>query len=337
MSNISVVLYHKDCLDGLMAAYAVWEKAKSTTLCIPITYPEFEKQTPDEFMEMCFNDKLPTAVISSSFSFGFSMLMKKAKTEVTAYLVDISVPKEILRRISETFRSVVVLDHHESANTIYKNDSEFETTITTDNLTGYVFNKNVRIFMDSVNSGAYLAWRYMNPNEREVPYPVQLVSEYDTWNKKDKNADYFAAGFRAKNCRSLKGVDYVFNNVNETIELGVVMDKERENRSRAAIAKRVEIDIRHNGEVYKAAIVNSNMDLSSIIGMNLCADHGYDIGLTYTIVGDNKVAWSIRSSKPTSCLFVATHFGGGGHAQACGFGTDFNYLIALLRSKAMII
>ena len=66
MSTLNVCFFHKDCNDGLMAAYAVWEKAKSTTLCIPITYPEFEKQTPDEFMEMCFSDKLPTAVVSSS-------------------------------------------------------------------------------------------------------------------------------------------------------------------------------------------------------------------------------------------------------------------------------
>lgn len=337
MSNINVCFYHKDCNDGLVSAYNVWEKNKNNTLCIPINYHEFKDQTPDEFMEMCFSDKVVQASLFSSFKGSVSFLLKESKTSVKAFLVDISVPKHILLRISEMFKEVLVLDHHVSANEIYENDPDFVSTANHSEIKGYLFNKNVRIFMDSVNSGAYLTWCVMNPLAKEVPEYIKLVSQYDTWNKPNKDPDYFAAGLRASNPRSFKGLTHVLEFFLKTMEVGKIIDVDRENRTKAAISRRTVIDVHYQGNVYKAAIVNSNMDISSLIGNNLVNDHGVDIGMSYIITTDKKVGWSIRSKAPFSCLFVAKHFNGGGHEQACGFSTDLQYLVNLLSEGVMRI
>lgn len=333
---MQVVFYHQNCNDGLVAAHSVWAADKTNTLCIPITYDEFSGQTPDEFFEMCFTDKIVRAQIASGFNLSFTALMDRAKLDVTAFLVDISVPKEILRRISETFSKVVVLDHHESANKIYQGDEEFQYRNVSEQYDHYLFNKNVRVFMDRKYSGAHLAWHFMNHFDKEPPRYISLVSDYDTWNKSNKDPDYFAAGLRARATGKFRDLDVILNEVDYTLKLGKEFDRDREGRANGVISRRVDVGILlDEKELYKGAIVNSNMDISSVVGNNLVTDHGYDVGLSYVIVDENTVAWSIRSKKPFSCLFVAEYFGGGGHAQACGFSTSLGYLVSVLATKTM--
>lgn len=337
MSTFKICLYHQNCNDGFVAAHAVWEKDKDNTLCIPITYHEFDKQTPDEFLESCFSDKIVSACVMSDFKGSISHLLSVAKTEVTVYLVDISVPKPILLKISEIFKWVIVLDHHESADKIYKYDPDFEHFAITDTLDLYTINKNVKICMDKVNSGAMVTWLYMNPDKTEVPRAIKLVSDYDTWKKEDKNADYFAAGLRYLNCRKFSELTMALIDVKGTIKSGYIAEKIREDRTNSVVKHRIDVTINYRGEEYKAAIVNSSMDISSILGNTLVSEHGYDVGMTYCITKDGDVAWSIRSKKPFSCLFVAEAFGGGGHAQACGFATSVGYLVDVIQTKHICI
>lgn len=78
----TVVIYHKDCLDGFGSAYVAWTKFGDNATYIPMGYGE---QVPVDL------------------------------TDKTVFILDFSLPVEDLIAMSYKASSVTVLDHHEKA------------------------------------------------------------------------------------------------------------------------------------------------------------------------------------------------------------------------------
>ena len=122
-----VVIYHANCPDGFGAAYAAWKKFGDNASYIP-------QKTQESVPEGLVDKEL--------------------------YIVDYSYPKEILSKLIEANKSVVVIDHHESAR---------------EAVTSFVGN-----VFELDHSGAVLAWNYFHPT---APTPKLLlhIEDSDLW------------------------------------------------------------------------------------------------------------------------------------------------------------
>ena len=82
----------------------------------------------------------------------------------SVYILDFSLPAELLTAIDECAERLVMLDHHQSA---------------ADKLAGFTCRCGV-VHFDMCKSGARLAWEFFFP-EREVPALVAMVEDRDIW------------------------------------------------------------------------------------------------------------------------------------------------------------
>ncbi|MBY0310003.1 hypothetical protein K2Q16_02585 [Patescibacteria group bacterium] len=122
-----VIIYHDQCKDGFGAAFAAWKKFGDTATYIPQ-----KTQAP-----------LPDGI-----------------TEKELYVVDYSFDLPTLTRLRSVNKSMVVIDHHATA----------QSAVT-------AFSENV---FDLDHSGAVLAWRYFHPNT-PVPRLLTYVEDHDLW------------------------------------------------------------------------------------------------------------------------------------------------------------
>lgn len=128
-----IVLYHASCADGFCAAWV------------------FHKKFPDAtFIAVNYGKPVPELVLAGGND---------------VYIVDFSYSKEILLDIKTKNNSLVVLDHHKTAQAA---------------LEGLDF-----CTFDLAKSGARLAWEYLNPGEPS-PVLVDYVEDRDLWTWKLK-------------------------------------------------------------------------------------------------------------------------------------------------------
>lgn len=122
-----VVIYHGNCRDGLSAAYAAWKKFGDAATYIP-------RKTQQE----------PPKGLSGK----------------ELYILDYSYPRATLDALVRDTRSVVVIDHHQSAK---------------EAVTAYPEN-----IFDGAHSGATLSWTYFHPGT-PMPRIFPYIEEHDLW------------------------------------------------------------------------------------------------------------------------------------------------------------
>lgn len=331
---MQVVLYHSNCSDGLIAAYEVWRTAPKETLCIPITYKEFQKQNTEEFIEDILHTRFDAAKAFSCFPF-----TKEEFVDVISgtpiFLVDICVDPGKLRALSDLFETVNVFDHHKSSWEMC--EKAFGTAqVNGDEIFFHPF-KNTEVYFSTKHSGAYYAYQQFH-GTKQPPRYIQLVSDYDTWVKQYHDSDSFVAGIMGMSPMTMDELDEIISDgVDSIIRIGNYFNANRHKRSNNACKHRIEIDVLHEGKTYKAAIVNTNLDISSFVGNALVEDYGYDIGMSYCIDSDKEVGWSIRSKKSVDSTFLSESFGGGGHAQASGFSCSLVKFLLMIKDKRIVV
>mgnify|MGYP001560461989 CR=1 FL=1 len=123
----TVIIFHADCRDGCGAAWAAWKKFGERAAYIP----RKTQLPPPEGL---------------------------ARKEI--YILDYSYAKDTLAELAERNRSVIVIDHHETA----------REAVT-------AFPQNV---FDLAHSGAVLTWTHFHPNT-PVPKLLIYIEEHDLW------------------------------------------------------------------------------------------------------------------------------------------------------------
>lgn len=136
-------LFHKDCLDGLLASWVVYDYYKDsrvlgeTFIPLAVSYGEnFEERFSPEL----FADSL-------------------------VYVVDFSMPPEVLFRLTAQSRLVFLFDHHKTAIAEWR-----DVTLPLG---------RTAIF-DVTRSGARITWDHFHPNE-QAPMALELVEDRDLW------------------------------------------------------------------------------------------------------------------------------------------------------------
>jgi nanoRNase/pAp phosphatase (c-di-AMP/oligoRNAs hydrolase) len=142
-----VCLYHADCKDGLVAAWAIWRRWPDAGF-IPVDY-----------------DNPPPPGLDGK----------------RVLIVDFSYPADVLLRLAELSECVTVLDHHESAQRhladlpVYRPDTGQTEFV---HAAGTLGLPRVRCLFDMERSGAMLAWDYAYPDDR-APRIVEHVQDHD--------------------------------------------------------------------------------------------------------------------------------------------------------------
>jgi oligoribonuclease NrnB/cAMP/cGMP phosphodiesterase (DHH superfamily) len=212
------------------------------------------------------------------------------------FILDFSYSREELLRINEVANSLVVLDHHASA------QKEL------DDLPFCTFDMN--------RSGAGLTWDHFYPS-RLRPWIVEYVEDRDLWewclpNSRDINAALSLEPFEFETWDRLKNV-----NPDAISNRGAAVNLYKKRLVERAIinTQRVRID------THEVDAVNTNV-LDSEIGNALALSNTF--GVVWRVQGDGRYRYSFRSAQTSSfdVSELAQKFGGGGHKKAAGCITD---------------
>ena len=265
MKEDILCIYHGDCADGFTAAWAVWRR-----------FPEAR------FYAARHGDRAPDC---------------RGKTVV---MVDFSYPRAEILRIAEQAETVLILDHHKSA--------EDELVDLPD---------NVKAFFDRDRSGAMMAWEFFHPHE-PAPKLVAHVQDRDLWRFQLDGTAAFSA--------NLFSLPFKFSEWDRVAAMGSD-EYQKFLAGGVAITRKHQKDIRSllKASAYRTTvlghdvpIVNAPYFMASDAGHMLC--QGEPFAVTYWVRDDRACVFSLRSDdQGVDVSEIAVRFGGGGHQHAAGF------------------
>ena len=267
-----VIIYHDQCRDGFGSAYAAWKKFGDNASYVP-------RKTQDSVPEGLINKEL--------------------------YILDYSYKKPELEKLVSENKSVVVIDHHESAK---------EAVCS---FPGNVF--------DQEHSGAVLSWKYFHP-DTEVPTLLLYVEDHDLWKfQMPHNREFNASLIEyTQDFETWYQLNDNFENkdlFDSFIRNGTVIAGFEDKLVEKMMAFR-EKAIFEGHEIY---VLNAERIYRSILGNNLAELNQKEGRVPMAIVYyryDGYVHCSLRSTGDFCVRTLAEKYGGGGHNNAASIRVD---------------
>ena len=263
MKNICI--YHKSCADGFGAALAV-----------KVYFDQYDKEC--DFLSAQYGDEAPDV------------------TGLNVVIVDFSYPRETLIKMNEQAESMVVLDHHKTAQA---------------NLEGLDF-----CIFDLGRSGAMMAWEHFHKLS-ETPELIRYIQDRDLWQWELESSKELSSGLQLLPFDFELWQHYLDNdNLCELKLKGKTVLEYQDAQIKRALNKDIEMVTIAGHEV---PCINCT-HLISEIGNELSKGHPFAAMYFET---DNKRVYSLRSaSDGLDVSAIATQYGGGGHFHAAGFSVD---------------
>jgi len=258
-----LVIYHKSCADGFTAAWCAWATHGDAAEYLPAQYGD-------------------------------------APPDVTGrhvLIVDFSYPRDIMIAMAERAASILVLDHHKTAQA---------------NLDGLPF-----ALFDMNRSGAGLAWDELHGGKAR-PAIVDYVEDRDLWRWRLRDSREINAWIQ---CVPFEFVDW--SNVARMLDTndipiymrgcGALGRVNAYVREQAAHAQTISF------EGHDVPCVNTTFAISELLN-ELAKDEPFAIGWFQR--KDGRYVYSLRSCDRVDVSDLARRFGGGGHKNAAGFETE---------------
>lgn len=232
--------------------------------------------------------------------------LDKIQKDEKVYLVDYSFKKNTvwqLEKILEKTKNVIWIDHHTSS-------------LNLENELSWI--KDIPGLRRDKISGAVLAYIYLHDVQfDDLPYPVQLVSDYDCWQYKfDPDTTYFKLGIETENFDALDDIwfDLLRKHpiVYELIKTGKIIKNyidQNNNYYRSHFAYETEI------EGLKCLVVNKKTN-SWVFGEKY---YEYPIVMLWVFDGEKYIYSIFTNNENVDCSKIAEKYGGGGHRGAAGF------------------
>ncbi len=267
-----VVIYHAECRDGFGSAYAAWKKFGDNASYLPL------RNQVD----------LPVEIKDKEI-----------------YVLDYSFNRDKYEELLSTNKSILVIDHHQSAKDI---------------VTAYPDN-----IFDMEHSGAVLSWKYFHP-DTHVPSLLEYVEDHDIWK--------FALPQNREFCAALGEYAVTFESWDSLIK-----KLEDENFLKSFIKTGVNISHFEDRLVnelmqYKERVLfeghevwalNVSRRYRSILGHKLAKLNketgGAPLGIVY-YHNQGSVSISLRSEDDIDVSEIAIKHGGGGHKHASSIKAD---------------
>ena len=268
MDRLQLVMFHGSCNDGFCAAWLWWKFVNPKAEFKAVQYGD--TQGLEDFVDR------------------------------DVVILDFSFKRDFLLKAKEIAKTILVLDHHETAQT---------------ELEGLDFCN-----FDMTKSGARLTWEYIcqcikpNFNPLNVPFLVDYTEDRDLWLwKLNKSKEVSAAIFSYP--RSFKVWDK-FELESLQIEGTALMRLTDLTVKRVSRQPKFAVLAGH-----RVPVVNTTGYISEI-GNALCK--GYAFALTFFVKNENEIVYSLRSDENgENVADIAKLFGGGGHPHAAGFTANF--------------
>lgn len=270
---MTYIIYHGNCFDGFTAAWVA--NLKFGTKALYIGWGTGQRNVfplPEE---------------------------KLADAEI--YILDFSFPRDIIDRIKDKVKKIVIIDHHKTAR---------------DELSDYPF-----AVFDMSKSGALLTWEYFFPG-LPVPKLVEYISDRDLWKFElpySKEISAYIAAYKP-----------IFDNwdiinvrlenkyqCSDIIAQGGMLLQNHEIVVESLCKHGVFEDSYCEGQ-YKFPTLNAPKQYGSD-----CCDYILKTtqaqACVYFLIEGKSICYGIRSKPEFDCSEVAKFYGGGGHAQASGW------------------
>ena len=262
-----IIVYHDKCPDGIAAAWAAWCVFGDAATYVPASY----------------GDDPPTVTDATT---------GEARDVIVA---DFSYPREKIMRLHGEARSLLVLDHHASAEDV---------------LRGLDF-----CVFDQTRSGAGLAWDVIAaPTRGPRPWIINYTEDRDLWRHALPNSREVNAWLRAQH-RTLHGyavaaatpLEYAIAQGREILATQRVYIEQTKARASLAVLAG-----------FVVPVVNCGRHCASEIVGELA--EGYPFAASWE-ARDGMIHYELRSRAPTAIPVndIAREFGGGGHKMAAGF------------------
>jgi nanoRNase/pAp phosphatase (c-di-AMP/oligoRNAs hydrolase) len=278
------VLFHANCFDGTGAKYAAWKHFGDRAQYIPVQYGQ-----------------------------PFPEIVPLAK-ESEVYIIDFSYSREVLEDVYDKVGTLVVLDHHKTAEEALK---------------GLEYAK-----FDMAKSGAVMAWEYFHPG-KPVPLLLLHVQDGDLWKfRLNRTKDVRAALPMLES--SMERWD-VLCNPKATNAWEFFLDQGRtivtnNDREVKFLANNRVTVLPYKG--YKAGVYNTTV-LISEAGNTVCKERSNDLdfSMSYFIDQDGTPVVSFRSIGDMDVSVLAKELQGGGHKNAAGARVTMQFLSDLYAGK----
>lgn len=266
MSEIFCI-YHGDCADGFTAAWAVWKRHPGA-----------------EFFAGVHGENPPDV---------------RGRAVV---IVDFCYKREVILEMAKIAKSILILDHHKSAQAEMQDLPE-----------------NVTAVFDMARSGAMMAWQYFHPSDAPPPLLVQHVQDRDLWHFSLRYTRAFSANLFSHNY-SFDVWDRIAERSRDAAEyLSFVHEGEAIQRKHEKDVAELVRKCSFLGKLagWKVPFLNCPYFHSSDAG-NILAK-GYPFAVCY-YDSDGIRNYSLRSEENgLDVSEIAAQFGGGGHKHAAGF------------------
>lgn len=280
-----ICIYHAACIDGFTAAWAVWKKFGDGVTFIPAQYGD---APPDV-------------------------------TGKHVVIVDFSYPRPVLERMAASCASLLVLDHHKSA----QQELAFLPK-PRESWVGHINDRTAAALFDMDRSGAGLTWDYFHM-PKQAPRLVQFVQDRDLWRFKligtrEIHACIASHSMNFKNWSWLSARCDFSMSCEEMIGEGSGILRASMKAMRELIAAtRREMTI----QGYRIPVANVPFSMASEAGNVL--DVGVPFSATYCDTAKGR-AFSLRSAPDgIDVSEIAKKYGGGGHVHAAGFSAPLGW------------
>lgn len=220
---------------------------------------------------------------------------------LNVFIADFCYKRDILLSLKDKAKSITVLDHHKSAEEDC-GDLDFCT-------------------FDMDHSGAYMAWRYLNPNDR-VPLLIKYIEDRDLWRWKLDSTESILSAVDSfeKTFDNWDMLNDCLDEVNspswgrvKTMGDGILQYKKS---LISSLMRNV-----HNISIAGKSVPAINIPFfQSEVAAELAKECDY--AAAYYFDGES-YKFSLRSKTHGSDVsLIAGMFGGGGHKNAAGFRVD---------------
>ncbi len=276
-----ICIYHANCADGFTAAWAARTHLGETAQYIPASYGD----TPPDV------------------------------TGADVTIVDFSYKRPVLEEMAEAAQSILILDHHESAER-----ELFGLPLAAPTVDQHELAPRISAIFDMSRSGAQLAWDFFRPGfGPKRPALIDYVADRDLWRfdlpmSREINEAIGVLDFDFDTWSDLSVYMQVQSHLSSLARSGADLMK-RTSRDVTQIINLTARDMRIGGHVVKVA--NCPKRLASDVAGEL--SHAGAFGACYYDGPSGRVFSLRQRSDGIAVNAIAELYGGGGHPKAAGF------------------
>lgn len=301
---MNLVLYHEHCQDGFFSAYLAWKKfGDIDTRYISVNHRPVLDMVPMDSINFILKQ--------------VNVDIEQCKN-INLYVLDFCFPNNYIKLLSELFKSVLILDHHQTAFAELK----VEYTYTINTVDWYIFDiaENTKVIISQEESAAKIVHKYFY-KDKIVPWYIELVSDRDLNKNFYQDTDKFYHGITLYKPYDFVTMDYlVTTDFKDIIALGELVERNKLDIVKNIVKNTVEINLSHKEKKIKGAFINTDLSNASDVGNYLlfCLKQ-HEFCIVYSIKSNKTVHCSIRSNNNFNSLIISEKFKGGGHKTSGGF------------------